>query len=109
MPEIRERAFALVESIDASARRSAAAGLQHVRDAAGWSDENSLDRAVAPVAYPASEATIKRGALDESAVADALDATADEHVADDGHPTSPVSLARAPRQRDGAQRAIEWM
>jgi hypothetical protein len=30
-------------------------------------------------------------------------------VADDVHLISPVSLARAPRQRDGAQRASERM
>jgi hypothetical protein len=107
MPDIREQTFALIESNDSSPGWSTAAGIQHVRDAGSWPGENGLDRAVTPVAHPAFESAIKRHALDEGAVTDALDAAADEHVAHDVHPTSPVSLVRAPRQRDGAQRAIE--
>jgi hypothetical protein len=105
--EIRERAFALIERIDPGARRSAAAGIHHLRDAGSWPGEYSLDRAITPVAHPTFEPMMEGGMLDEGAVADALDAAADERVSDDVHPASPVSLARTPRQRDGAQRASE--
>jgi hypothetical protein len=52
---------------------------------------------------------IERGILHEGAVANSLNATAYEEMAGDVHPTSPASFARAPRQRDGAQRASEQM
>jgi len=69
----------------------------------------ALDGAIAPVAHPAGKPMIERGVLGEGAVTHALHAPADDEVTDRAraHPTSPVSLARTPRHRDGAQRAIE--
>ena len=71
--------------------------------------EYRLDRSVAAVAHPAFEALIERGVFHEGAKAHPLHAAADEHVTGDVHATSPVSLARAPRQREGAQRSSERM
>src|SRR5439155_1477648 len=81
----------------------------------GWGDgrarEHRLHRTVAPVADPAFEATRERGVLGPGAKADALYVPAYHYVSDRlivcriaAHPTSPVSLARAPRQLDGDQR-----
>src|SRR6267142_5933826 len=52
----------------------------------------------AAVAHPAFKANFERGVFGPGAIADALHAAADHHTADcDAHPSSPVSLARAPR------------
>src|SRR5262249_28706939 len=105
------RAVALVDAVDARARRTAAIGLDHLRDRRSRPCQHCLDGAITPVAHPAGKSMIERGVLGEGAVTHALHAPADDDVADHAraHPTSPVSLARTPRHRDGAQRAIERM
>jgi len=99
--------IALIDVVDARAQRSPATGAGQLRDGRRRPREYRLNVAVAPIADPASHPMIERGILHKSAVTDALYAAADDEVAHHAHPTSPVSLARAPRQRDGAQRASE--
>src|SRR5262245_20757954 len=101
--------LALIDAVDTRGRRPAATGTRDCVDRRGRSRENRLDLAVAAVADPAGESLIKRGVLHERAVANALNAAAYDEMAGDTHPTSPVSFARAPAQRDGAQRAIAWI
>ena len=56
------------------------------------------------------KAASERGVLGPGAVTHALDATANDDVADGvAHPNSPLSLGRAPRSRDGDQRRSEQM
>src|SRR5207237_10340369 len=90
--------------------RAVAAGLDHRGNRLGRAREHRLDRTVAPVADPAFEATRERGVLGPGAKADALYVPAYHYVSDRlivcriaAHPTSPVSLARAPRQLSGPQ------
>src|SRR5215471_2105216 len=105
--KLRLCGVALIDAVDACAQRSPATGAGHLRDDRSRPREYRFDLAVAPIADPASDPVIERGILHKSAVTDALYAAADDEVAHHAHPTSPVSLARAPRQRDGAQRANE--
>ena len=92
-------------------RRPAAAGVDIPLYRLGGAGEHRLDRAVAPVADPAFEATLERACLDPGPVADALHAAADDDVADclRAHPSSPVSRARTPYQREGDHRSSERM
>ncbi len=57
------------------------------------------------------QATLLRFVLDEGAVADTLDPTAHHDVADNAvaQAISPVSMKRAPIQRDADRRSIERM
>src|SRR5262252_5797667 len=105
------RAVALVDAVNTRAGRPAAISLDHLRDRRRRPRQHRLDGAIAPVAHPAGESMTERGVLGEGAVAHALHAPADDEVSDHAraHPTSPVSLARTPRHRDGAQRASERM
>ena len=60
---LRERAVALIDAVDARARRTLAARLDHAATACRRPGEHRLDRAVAAVAHPAFEAVIERGRL----------------------------------------------
>jgi hypothetical protein len=101
--------LALLDAVDACARRPSATRRSDLRDRRRRPGKYRLDCTVAPVPHPARKPVIEGNILYESPVPDALNAPADDEMAHDAHPTSPVSLARMPRQRDGAQRSTERM
>ena len=84
--------LALIDGIDARARRSVPARLDHRRPPLRPAGKHRLDRAVAAVAHPAFEPAIERGVFGPGAVADALHAAADDDVTD----ASLIRLLRCP-------------
>ncbi len=83
------RGLALIDEVDARCRRSGAAGLDHRQHRRFQPAEQRFDRAVAAIAHPALQAALKRRHLGPGAIADALDATADQHVTMHGQANSP--------------------
>jgi hypothetical protein len=100
-------AFALVHRIHSGSGRTTPAGIHDLSHPFRWTGEKRLDRAVTPVAHPSFETRIESGPLHEVAVPHSLNPAADKHMAHHIHATSPTSVARAPPQPEGAQRASE--
>jgi hypothetical protein len=92
-------------------KRSDAASLDYIFHGFFRTGEQSLNRPIAPVTYPACEAVLNRMLLYERAETDALHPTANHDVANDmqviAHALSPTSIARAPVQRDCDQHSTE--
>jgi hypothetical protein len=93
--------------VDTRTQRTALAGVDHTSDRVRLARKYGLHRSVAAVAHPAFEPAPMRFDFDESAKADALDATMHDDVADDTHAISPTSMTRAPVQREVDQRSTE--
>src|SRR6202043_2378473 len=91
---------AFVECFDPGAPGPAPAGVDDGAHRFRGAGEHGLDRAVAPVAHPTLDAVHRRRVLDKHAEADALDPSADDHVAHDAraHRISPVATPSAPRK-----------
>jgi hypothetical protein len=62
----------LIERIDTGARRTGATGFDHFDDRFLGANKHCFNRSIAAVAHPATQATLQRVMLDESAVTDAL-------------------------------------
>src|SRR4029079_15497546 len=101
---LRGCAIAFDNVVHTGAARPVPARIDHAGDNLGGSLEQRLHVAVAAIAHPALESEIERGHLRPGAVGYSLHASANEHVPNGAHVSSPVSFARAPAQRDADQR-----
>jgi hypothetical protein len=86
-----------VERVDLRVARPVPTGLDHGFDRLLRTCEHGFHAAIVAVAHPAFELVRVRAALHEGAIADALNAAANNDMADDVHAISPVSVGRAPR------------
>src|ERR1700761_7319543 len=73
------RRLTLIDRIDPGAGRAVAACLDHRRDLLLRPDEERLDRSVTPVAHPAFQGVLERRHFGPGAIADALDAAANDY------------------------------
>jgi hypothetical protein len=103
----------MIDSLHLRARRTRAAGLDHLGDGFERTGKNRLNCAVSAVANPALEALFERRIFDPGAKTDPLHTAANNHTADrlrcGAHPISPVSLGKTPAQPDGDHRCSDLM
>jgi hypothetical protein len=92
-------------------KRPAPAGFDRSLDLGSRSRKYRLDRAITPIAHPAQQAAPIGLIFDKGTIADALHAAAHKDMPDHAiaHGPPPVSMTRAPVQREADHRSTDWM